>query len=609
MPGDPNKLSHFWQELKRRRVVHVIVVYATAAFVILEAVDIIFPRLNFPDWTVTFVMILLALGFPIALIFSWIFDVTPEGIEKTKPLKKDQRGENVSISGSWRIATYVSVVIIVGLIAFNIFGGNRGARVDESLEKFIAVLPFYNYSGDIGQDFICNGLTAEIISHLNKIASFDEVRSLTTVLNFKDSNKSTTEIAEALQVNYILTGTYKRIGDQFRVTAQLIEGKSDNYIWQQDYDQPWMEKNTIPADIALQIADQLKIFLTTTEKQSIQKLPTTEKYVFDFFKQAEQLGADQSTYALDQQTIDLVIEAIEQESDYSQAYAMLGGLTLQKANYGGGAEMYSAGWEALTYLEKALEYNPDNGIAHIYMGVLNEWFIWDYVKAEREYLRGLELLPDYRIFRTGYGGQFLVKMNRVEDAAKYTIPLQAYSDDPFYFVYQHDEIRRLIIAGNDHEAYHSIERFLEVWKNDGFIWAGTLFTWLTEYDTALYYLEAGAEDPEISIPIFQASLALASNKTGHYEEAQRVIQQLKERSDTTSAGSPAFFLGWYYSGIEEPDSAFIWLEKAYRNRSPEMPWLKVDPGFNNLKEDPRYWNLYQRTGHKAYDDYVASKEK
>ncbi len=97
--------------------------------------------------------------------------------------------------------------------------------------------------------------------------------------------------------------------------------------------------------------------------------------------------------------------------------------------------------------------------------------------------------------------------------------------------------------------------------------------------------------------------------TGSPEQARIIMNQIVRKSDTTAVGSPAFFTGWYYSAIGEADSAIFWLEKAYRNRSPEMPWLKVDPVFKSLKDDPRYRDLYERTGHKAYDDYVASETK
>jgi TolB-like protein len=607
MGTTPNRLSRLWQELKRRNVFRVVTVYTGAAFVILSLVDMIREPFELPNWSFKLVVVILSVGLIIAVILSWIYDIHPDGgMVKTETADKIKPEEPPRSSRGWKVASYISFVVILGLIVLNVIP-RTGKNV--ILDKSIAVLPFHNFSGDPSQDYICYGLTDEIIGHLFKITSFDEVRSLTTVVNFKDSDRSVQEIAEMLHVNYILEGTYKRIGDKLRVTAQLIEGKSDKHIWQQDYDLAWREKNTIPADIALQIADHLKTFLTNAEKQSIQEQPASEEYVLNFWKQARLKGADKSTYAIDDHTIDLALEAIELESDYSQAYALLGGLTLQQANYGGSAEMYSSGWKALTYIEKALELNPDNGFAHGIMGTINEWFIWDYVKAEKEYLRALELLPDFHLYWTGYGGEFLVKMNRLEDAAKYTLPLQRFTDDPFYFNYQYDEIRRLIIADKRPEAYQAIERFLEMWGEEGYLWAGSVYTWLAEYDTALYYLKAGVDDPEINVPLFLSGLALAYNKTGHYTEAIKAVQQLKERSDTTTAMSPAFFLGWYYSGVEELDSAFMWLEKAYRNRSSEIPWFKVDPGFNNLKNDERYWDLYERTGHKAYDDYMASKKE
>ena len=201
-------LSQFWHELKRRKVVRVITVYAAAAFVILELTDIVAPSLGLPDWTLNLIIILLCVGFLIAIILSWIYDIHPEGgIVKTEPIHK-VKSENIPKStNSWRIATYVSVVLIIGLIAFNIFTGNRGARIDESLAKSIAVIPFHNYSGNPDMDYLCQGLTDEIISHLFKVESFDEVRSLTSVLPYKDSDLSAIEIAEELSVNFILEGS------------------------------------------------------------------------------------------------------------------------------------------------------------------------------------------------------------------------------------------------------------------------------------------------------------------------------------------------------------------------------------------------------------------
>ena len=134
---------------------------------------------------------------------------------------------------------------------------------------------------------------------------------------------------------------------------------------------------------------------------------------------------------------------------------------------------------------------------------------------------------------------------------------------------------------------------------------------MEQYDSANLYLGKALkyELQEMSVPRFQACLAIAYNKTNNPQQAQIIINQLINKSKETSVMSPDYFIGWYYSRIGEVDSAFYWLEKAYESRSAEMPWLKVDPAFKNLKNYDRYWYLYNRTGHKAYDDYINNLKK
>ncbi|MCK4990000.1 MAG: tetratricopeptide repeat protein, partial [Bacteroidales bacterium] len=269
---------------KRRKVVRVITVYAAAAFVILELVSIIVEPLGLPDWTMIFVVVLLIVGFIIAVILSWIYDIHPQGgVVKTEPSDKLEAMDSPKSSNSWKIASYISFIVIAGLIALNMFGGKKHAGIDESLEKSIAVLPFLNLSGDDKQEYICMGITDEIINHLFKVRSFEEVRSLTSVLPFNESPQSIKEIAQELHVNYILEGTYKRMGDELRITAQLIETKSDNHIWLQDYDLPYQEVIGIPTEIALQIANQLKAFISEDEQQRIETIPTKNLDAYEYY--------------------------------------------------------------------------------------------------------------------------------------------------------------------------------------------------------------------------------------------------------------------------------------------------------------------------------------
>jgi TolB-like protein len=600
MSGNPNRLIRFWQELKRRRVVHVIIVYATAAFVLIELVGNVYETLKLPDWTPALTLIILVIGFPLAIIFSWIFDVTPEGIEKTKPSRELHQSEVTSTPNSWRIATYVSGVIIVGLLALNIFGGKKRVKIDESLEKSIAVIPFQNFSVDSGQEPMCLGLTDEIINHLFKIESFDKVSSLNSVMTYIGSEKKTPEIADELAVNYILEGTYKKIGDQIRVTAQLIEARTDTHLWQHEYDRPYEEIIAIQADIALQIADHIRVFISGSEKQRIQKVPTTNPKAYETLKKAIYLIVTEGFTQIPQ-ALDIVLEVIRADPEYADAYAALGHLTLWLGTYAGQTEIQYAALDAIQYFDKALELDPNNASAHMGNGNVHEWARWDYVEAEKEYLKAIELEPNNPLVYQ-WPAEFYVKMEQLESLWE-IIDKSSEKDLLFKSVWHGS-----ILSGNNQEAYTSL--IIASGEVMQCRWIGESYIWLGEYDSAKFYLEYAMknEHPDMLSPRLQADLAIAYEKTNHLQQARTIINQLIAKSDTTSVGSPGYFTGWYYSWMGDKDSAFYWLEKAYENRSPEFPWLKVDPAFNSLKDDPRYWDLYERTGHKAYDDYMASRK-
>jgi len=610
MATTPNRLSQFWQELKRRNVVRVVTVYTATAFVIIELINNITEPLQLPEWTPTLVIVLLALGFPIAVIFSWIYDVHPEGgMVKTEPAGKLTTEDISKSSNSWKVASYISFVVIVGLIVLNVFGVKRGARIDDSQAKSIAVLPFLNLSGDPGQEYVCTGLTDEIISHLFKVEAFDKVASMTSVRNFKNSEMSTTQIAEELKVNYILEGSAKKMGDELKITAQLIEAKYDKHIWLHDYNLPYEGIVGIPGEIAIQIVDHLKVFITKSETEHIHKIPTTNQEAYDLLQQAQHLLASLENLAWER-LIGLTLKAIELDPEYADAYAMAGFYYLNSGIYYSDKEMQSVQWNALSYFEKALEIDPDNFWANYGMALYNEWIRWDYIKAEANYIEILRLFPN----NTDAMGvlthviEFYTKRDRPDDLNKYLNRLE-YKEG--FGEYQYREIKALLLSNDSAASEKLIKSYVESWNELAYKYAGELYIWIGNFIAAKDYLEAAvrAEDWQMGTPRFQSCLALAYQQTGNPDKAQPIIRELIERSDTTSSGSPDFFTGWYYSLTGKADSAFLWLEKAFQNRSAEMPWLKVDPAFRNLKNDLRYWDLYKRTGHKAYDDYLVSETK
>jgi len=280
----PNKLNQFWQELRRRRVVRITTVYAAAAFVILELVSIITEPLKLPEWTLAFMIILLCVGFILAIILSWIYDITPEGIEKTRSLQetREELPEKHSRILAWKIATFISVVVIIGLVIYNILGNTGRSGDIHGLEKSIAVLPFEILNSDEEYAWFGDAMTDEIILQLQNIKEF-RVISRTSTLRYKNADKTIPQIGEELGVNYLVEGTVQRQEDEIRIRVQVIRAKNEAHIWGNMYDNQWEDIFDIQSDVAKQIAHELKAILSPEEIKKIEKNPTSNLEAYHLY--------------------------------------------------------------------------------------------------------------------------------------------------------------------------------------------------------------------------------------------------------------------------------------------------------------------------------------
>ena len=199
MPGKSDNPFRFWEELKRRKVIRVITVYGAAAFVILELVSIVAPSLGLPSWTLNMVIVLLCIGFVVSTILSWVYDITPEGVQKTKPSGQNSKEVKQPASRGWKISTYLSGLVIIGFVVVYIIGNIRQSSDLVSLEKSIAVLPFDNMSQDKEYDYLGDAITDEIILELQKIKEFDRVLSRSSTMQFKDNRPTIPEIEKSLK--------------------------------------------------------------------------------------------------------------------------------------------------------------------------------------------------------------------------------------------------------------------------------------------------------------------------------------------------------------------------------------------------------------------------
>ncbi|TFH20710.1 MAG: hypothetical protein E4H10_16320, partial [Bacteroidia bacterium] len=334
MPSKPNKLSQFWQELKRRKVTRVITVYAAAAFVILQLIEILAPSLRLPEWTMNFILVLLIVGFIIAVILSWIYDVHSEGgIVKTEPAQKVKEEDIHPSSSGWKIASYISFVVIVGLIVLNIIprtgSSKEKAILDKSkavlpfLDKSIAVLPFTSLSDDPEKQYLADGVMDAILLHLSKIEDL-RVMSRTSVEKYRETDKTATEICQELGVAYILEGSFQKYGDNARLIVQLIEPGKESHVWADDYDRDWKDIFFVQSEVAKIIASELHAVITAEEKQLIEKIPTTSLTALDFYQQGRE---EHNHYWLDnnnrkalERAEDLYYKALDYDSTFALAY-------------------------------------------------------------------------------------------------------------------------------------------------------------------------------------------------------------------------------------------------------------------------------------------------
>ena len=280
--------GNFFAELKRRNVYKVAVAYAIVAWLLIQVATQVFPFFSIPDWTVRLVVLLVVLGFPVALILAWAFEITPEGIKREQDV--DRTAPVAGNTGRKLTAVIVLLATVAaGLMVFRFVrsgsGGTEGDRAARSAEiesKSIAVLPFENLSEEKANAYFAEGIQDEILSRLSKIADL-KVISRTSTQRYKSAPENLPEIARQLGVAHIVEGSVQKQGDAVHVTVQLIKAADDSHVWADSFDRKLTDIFAVESDIANAIADQLQVHLTGREKQVIAAKPTDSPEAYDAY--------------------------------------------------------------------------------------------------------------------------------------------------------------------------------------------------------------------------------------------------------------------------------------------------------------------------------------
>lgn len=371
MSEKASNISQFWKELKRRKVIRVITVYAAASFVILQLVEILAPSLRLPDWTMNLILVILIVGFIIAVILSWIYDIHPEeGIVKTEPADREKQVEPSGSSSGWKIASYVSFVIILGLILVNIL--TRPGK-KELLDKSIAVLPFRNDSPNEEMYFI-NGVMEAILDNLCKIEDL-RVPGRTTVERYRNAAVTIPAIAKELNVGYVLEGSGQKIGNRVLLTVQLLNGRKDEHLWSRQYDRQITEVEDlidIQSEVAEMVAAEIEAVIKPVEKQLMEKVPTTSLAAYELYKKGmEELWKfwlDNDRFQALTGAEQLFSYALESDSSFALPYL---GLAWVYMNKHFGETYFSSGFldSTLILANKALSFDKQLSEAYVLRGI------------------------------------------------------------------------------------------------------------------------------------------------------------------------------------------------------------------------------------------------
>src|SRR6202171_3562230 len=303
----------FFEELQRRKVYRVAAAYIIAAGFIVQMGSAIFPAWELPNWTFRLVVVFLLIGFPIALILAWAFDVTPEGIRATK-------GTAAETHLRRNMIILVAIGVIVSAAAgFFLLPRFSGRNIDKS----IAVLPFENLSGDPDNAYFADGIQDDILTNLSKIGDL-KVISRTSAMSYRGSGThNARDIGKALGVATLVEGSVRRIGNRVRVNVQLINADNDQHIWAEDYDRELTDVFAIQSDLALRIASALQTKLSPTERARLQRRPTDSGEAYLVYLEAQDsLGRSRSRSDLEKVS-QLYEKAIQLDPSFALALARL----------------------------------------------------------------------------------------------------------------------------------------------------------------------------------------------------------------------------------------------------------------------------------------------
>jgi serine/threonine protein kinase/Tfp pilus assembly protein PilF len=512
-----------------------------------------------------------------------------ENIEKRMPTTDRVIPERKAITSKEITVTFglkkllVPAVIFIAIVAI-------GVIVWQSLpqrQASIAVLPFRDLSPQKDQEHLCDGMTDEIIAKLSALQGW-KVMNMTSVLRYKNTEKTIKDIGQELNVTTVLLGSVRKEEDDIRVTTQLVNAEDEFQLWSNTYEQKLERVFDIQSDVAEKIAEALKVKLSPEEKTLLQKKPTENLRAYNLYTQGRYFFNKRTNKDF-QKAIGFYEQSIEEDPNYALAYSGIADsyILLTRGAFPG------LGFpKAKEAIQKALEIDDTLGEAHASLGLLN-YIEWNWGEAEKELKRALELNPNYARAHHWYA-EYLGDMGRFDESIKEI--LHALELSPFDLPINRDSGLCYFRARKYDQAIEALKRTIAMNPNFPYChWSlGKVYIQQSMYEEALEEFEKEKHTMRVNkMGLYQILLmhdyAITYARMGREEEVQKMMKKMEPVAERLPYAQACF-----YFSIGRDDKGFEWLEKFYESKSLLIPGIKAEPYFDNVRSDPRFKALLKK---------------
>jgi TolB-like protein len=576
------------QELNRRNVIRIAILYVAIAWLLIQIADVLSSLLNLPNWTGALVVTLLALGFFPVLIFSWIYEITPEGLKREKDV---DRSAPITSQTAQKLNVIIVALLVIAIASVWIdrFLSQEAVNAVSSTgtdndspnisDKTIAVLPFVNMSEDPGNEYFADGISEEILNLLVRLPEL-QVTSRSSAFSFKEQNVDVPTIAARLNVAHVLEGSVRKSGDQLRITAQLIDVGTDTHLWSETYDRKLEDIFIIQDEIAAAVVSALKIQLLGDAP----KKEKTDPKAYAMYLEAQQLLNHRSRESVIEAE-NLLHRVLDTDRNFAPAWVLLAVVYNEQTSYfrlhtpDEGLEL------GRNAVESALQADRRYGPAHTELAMINLDYEFDFDAARRHVKQALDLSPgDVRTLQVA---AFLeVSVGNFDKAIG--LGQRAVAIDPWSY-WSHSMLGWIYYrAGRMADAEESYQVAVSRMPagSPEPVWIIAARVVQGDVETALTLTESLPRAARVF------ALAIVQHALGNEEASDAALDELTEHYGE-GAGYKVAAAHAYRGDFV---AAFKWLERAFNSRDPMLAYVLTDPLLSRLHDDSRWEAFLAKLG-------------